>query len=49
MLNSNEPIKVAHLQKLANQSVLHGAHVIEMVFLKVSQISQESTCVEVFF
>ena len=29
MLNSNEPIKVAHLQKLANQSVLNGALVIE--------------------
>ena len=29
MLNSNEPIKVAHLQKLANQSVLNGAFVIE--------------------
>ena len=31
MLNSNEPIKVAHLQKLANQSLLNGALVIEMV------------------
>ena len=29
MLNSNEPIKVDHLQKLANQSVLYGALVIE--------------------
>ena len=29
MLNPNEPIKVAHLQKLANQSVLNGAFVIE--------------------
>ena len=25
MLNSNEPIKVAHLQKLANQLMLNGA------------------------
>ena len=25
MLNSNEPIKVAHLQKLVNQSMLNGA------------------------
>ena len=25
MLNSNEPIKIAHLQKLANQSMLKGA------------------------
>ena len=29
-LNSNQPIKVAHLQKLANQAVLNGALVIEM-------------------
>ena len=29
MLNSNKPIKIAHLQKLANQSVLNGALVIE--------------------
>ena len=25
MLNSNEPVKVAHPQKLANQSMLNGA------------------------
>ena len=31
MLNSNEPIKVAHLQKLANQSMLNGALSVEMV------------------
>ena len=31
MLNSNEPIKDVHLQKLANQSILNGALVIEMV------------------
>ena len=31
MLNSNEPIKVPHLQKLANQSMLNGALVVEMV------------------
>ena len=29
--NSNEPIKVAHLQKLANQSILNGALEIEIV------------------
>ena len=29
MLNSNETIKVTHLQKLTNQSVLNGAFVIE--------------------
>ena len=31
MFNSNEPIKVAHLQNLANQSMLNGAFVTEMV------------------
>ena len=31
MLNSNEPIKVALLQKLANQSMLSSTLVIEMV------------------
>ena len=31
MLNSNDPVKVVHLQKLANQSILHDALVIEMV------------------
>ena len=31
MSNSNKPIKVSHLQKLANQSMLNGALVIEMV------------------
>ena len=30
MLNWKEPIKVAHLQKLANQSMLNGALVIDM-------------------
>ena len=32
MLNSNEPTKVAHLQKLANQSMLNDAFVIELGF-----------------
>ena len=31
MLNSNELIKVAYLQKLVNQSILNDALVIEMV------------------
>ena len=31
MFNSNEPIKVAHHQKLANQSLLNDARVMEMV------------------
>ena len=30
MFNSNEPVKVAHLQKLANQSLLNGALVMEI-------------------
>ena len=31
MFNSNKPIKVDHLQKLANQSLLNGALVMEIV------------------
>ena len=31
IFNLNEPIKVAHLQKLANQSLLNGALVMETV------------------
>ena len=31
MFNSNEPIKVALLQKLANQSLFNGALVLEIV------------------
>ena len=31
MFNSNEPIKVAHLQKLANESLPNGALVMEIV------------------
>ena len=31
MAISNEPIKVAHLQKLTNQSIVNGALVIETV------------------
>ena len=30
MLNSNKPIKFSHLQKLANQIILHGPRVVEM-------------------
>ena len=37
MLNSNELIKVAHLQKLANQPMLNGALVIEMVTSSFSE------------
>ena len=31
MFNSNEPFKVAHLQKLVNQSLLNGALVMQIV------------------
>ena len=31
MFNSNEPIKVALLQKLANQSLINGALVMEIL------------------
>ena len=37
LLNSNKPIKVAHLQKLDNQSILNGALVIEMVYNSFSE------------
>ena len=36
MLNSNEPIKVAHLEKLANQSMLNGALVEDNSFSESS-------------
>ena len=31
MLISNKPVKIADLQKLANQSMMNGALVIEMI------------------
>ena len=31
ILNSNKPVKVFHLQKLVNQSMLNGAIVIAMI------------------
>ena len=31
MSNSNEPVKITHLQKITNQSMLNGAFAIEMV------------------
>ena len=42
-LNSNEPIKVAHLQKLANQSVLNSALVIEKWYSSFSSESKKKT------
>ena len=44
MLNLNEPIKVAHLQKLANQSVLNAALVIEMVNNYFSESKKSCGC-----
>ena len=37
LFNSNEPIKVAHLQKSANQSLLNDALVMEMVNNSLSE------------
>ena len=37
MFNSNELIKVAHLQKLANQSLLNGALVMKIVINSFSE------------
>ena len=37
MFNSNESIKVAHLQKLTNQSVLNSPLVLEMMNIFFSE------------
>ena len=37
MFNSTEPIKVAHLQKLANQSLLNGELVMDIVNYSFSE------------
>ena len=42
--NSNEPIKVAHLQKLANQSMLKGPLVIEIVKNSFSKRKKNLGC-----
>ena len=44
MLNSNEPTKVAHLQKLADQSVLNGALVIEKWLNNSFSESKKNVC-----
>ena len=44
MSNSNEPIKVAHLQKLTIQSMLNGAFVIEMVNNSFSKMYKNFGC-----
>ena len=40
--NSNKPIKVPHHQKLANQSMLNGALMIEMVNNSFSESKKNS-------
>ena len=44
MLNSNEPIKVGHLQKLSKQSMLNGALVIGMVKNSFSESKKNIDC-----
>ena len=44
MFNSNEPIKVVHLQKFINQSMLNGALVIKMVNNSFSEIKKNFGC-----
>ena len=44
MLNSNKPIKVAHLQKLVDKSMLNGALVIEMVGTLFSESRKKNGC-----
>ena len=44
MLNSNKPIKVGQLQKLANQSILNGAFVIEMVNNSFNESQENFGC-----
>ena len=44
MLNSNEPIKVTQLQKLANQSILNDALVIEMVYNSFNESKKNFGC-----
>ena len=45
MLNSNEPIKVAHLRELANQSMLNGA--LEVGNLRYSEVQKNIEVVNV--
>ena len=44
MLNSSEPIKVTLLQKLANQSILNDALVIEMVYNSFNESKKNFGC-----
>lgn len=48
--NSNKSVKIVYLRKLANQSLLHGAHVVEMataskvVNMKARKSTKRETC-----
>ena len=44
MFNSNEPIKVAHVQKLVNQSILNDTLVTEMVNNSSSESKKNFGC-----
>ena len=44
MFNSNEPIKVAQLQKVANQSLLNGALEMEIVSNSFSE-NKKNFCI----
>ena len=44
MFNSNKPVKVTHLKKLTNQSMLTGALVIEMVNNSFSKSKRNFVC-----
>ena len=44
MFKTNEPIKVAHLEKLANQSLLNGELVMEMVNNSFSESKKNFGC-----
>ena len=44
IFNSNKPIKVAHVQKLVNQSILNDTLVIEMVNNSSSESMKNFEC-----
>ena len=44
MFNLNEPIKVAHLQKLAKKTMLNGALAIEMINNSFSESKKNFGC-----
>ena len=46
MLISNELVKIAHLQKLANQLMLKGAFVVEMVNNSFNSLQARKTLIK---